>query len=374
MLRSLLCALMLALPTTLALAQLPHHSGRDSLGRKLSFQPYLGRIAVFNEFPGPLLGHTLNIEAHPLKGNLLDLNIRVGTTTGLGASAWSSFAMVYSLGAEFGRRRSRFTASAGHVTNYVLRNATLAGRYSQQEAYLDWFGSVGYRLQLHQGFFMGVTTYLVFPERDGSSCIICFGSDKGPKLYPSVQLGFRLPSTAQHRWYRQLTKADPAARDSLKQIHGRQRDVLTIPDSLRVPGTGSSEIGFSVGGTSLINVHYTFYAPFRANGVVQWYLRPGIGTVEPLLQFQLETGMAFLWKNTGFTIGGGGNAAVGVGYEAFIVSRGKVALYKGLSASLGVSLTWSEQAPFFTYVPKRSGIGWVMPSVGVAYRWPKRSY
>lgn len=375
MFKSHVFALVLLMPLTSALAQLPHHGSMDSLGKRPSFQPYLGRIAIFNEIIGPAMGHTLNVEAFPLKFDKIGLSIRVGTTTETvsnSAPAWGRFAMVYSLGTELGRRRSRLNAGFGLVTRYSLPGDYYYGRQETGHVNVDWFATLGYRFQMPWGLFFGLSAHLVFPERDDAGCLVCGNDYNGPKLYPSFQLGFRPPSSAQHRWYRQLTKATPEVRDSLKLPHRQQRADALIPDSLRVPGTGGSEVGGTILGSALLNLNYTYLAQLSPKSVAHWYVRPGIGTVVPSLQFQLETGMAFLWNNTGFTIGGGGNGTVGIGWEAFIVTRGKVALKKGLSASLGVSLIWSEEAPFFTYVPERSGRGWVMPSVGLAYRWPKR--
>lgn len=375
MFKSHVFALVLLMPLTAALAQLPHHGSMDSLGKRPSFQPYLGRIAIFNELIGPGMSHTLNVQAFPLKLDAVGLGIRVGTTTVTGSnspSSWKRFAMVYSVDVEVGRRRSRFIGGAGVNTKYALPYGSNTWGVTKGRVTIDWFTSIGYRFQMPWGFFFGLNAYLVFHENNERDCILCTGDYAGPKVNPSFQVGFRPPSSAQHRWYRQLTKATPEVRNSLKPPHRQQRADALIPDSLRVPGTGGSEVGGTILGSALLNLHYTYLAQLGPKSVAHWYVRPGIGTVGPTLQFQLETGMAFLWNNTGFTIGGGGNGTVGIGWEAFIVTRGKVALKKGLSASLGVSLIWSEEAPFFTYVPERSGRGWVMPSVGLAYRWPKR--
>jgi len=330
---------------------------------------------MFNEFIGPAAGLTLNVEAFPLKLDKVSLSIRVGTTTEVvspNAPTWNGFVMVYGVGAELGRRRSRFVTGIGMNTRYSLPGEYYFGRVETGSVRVNGFASLGYRFQMPWGLFFGLNAYLVLQENDERGCLVCTNDYYGPKLYPSFQVGFRLPSKAQHRWYRQLTKAAPAARDSLKQINRQQKTDWTIPDSLRVPGTGSSEFGFSVFGTALLNLHYNYLARLTPKGVAYWYIRPGIGTIEPVFQFQLETGAAFLWKNAGFTVGGGGNASLGVGWETFVVARGRVNLRKGLSASLGVSLIWSESAPYFSYVPKRSGNGWVMPSISFAYRLPRR--
>lgn len=376
MLRLLALMLVSFVAMSSCLAQLPHPNSRDSAEKKMAFKPYLGRVAIYNEFIGPASGLTLNVEAFPVKLDLVSLSIRVGTTTEIvenTSPAWGRFAMVYSLGTELGRRRSRFNAGFGLVTRYFLPGEYYFGRQEKGRINLDWFASIGYRLQMPWGLFLGLNANLVFFENDDGGCLVCDNDYKGPKLYPSVQLGFRLPSSVQHRWYRKLHTLSPQMRDSLKVASTFQRlKKSTIPDSLRVADTGGSEFGFSILGTALFGVHYTYFAQLLPNGVAHYYVRPGIGSVSPLLQFQLETGMAFLWKNSGFSIGGGGSASVGVGKDVFLITRGRRNFKMGFSASLGVALIWSEQAPFFSSVAKRSGIGWVMPSVSFAYRLPKR--
>jgi len=377
MTRFLTPLLFMVLPSIGAMAQLPGMDDRDANGLKVAYRPFLGRIAVYNELFGLGIGHTFNIEASPLMTDAITLNLRVGSGRPIVMDYENKdgFNMVYGVGAEFGRRRSRIALSAG-LWNVIVPSYIRPYRGDTTDTRLDfnWFGTVGYRYQAPKGFFFGFNVYLLAANTGYLPTVTDISPKRDVSLWPGTYLGYRIPSTPQHRAlraYSRLSKSERAAirQESRTELLNRKLSER-LSDSTRVTAASRSEFGLTFFGPALLTINYTVYVPLKEDGIANYYLRSGLGTAMPLFQWSMETGVAFMKSNSGAMVGGGGAMSFGENsLDAFVVLRGKVGIGKGFSANAGLMVLWSTGTPY-TFIPKK-GRPYLLPSVGFAYRLPK---
>ncbi len=377
MMRFILFICMLILPLTTALAQLPDIDARDTLGRKTSFRPLLGRVAVYNEIFGLGIGHSFNIEASPIMTDVVTMNIRCGTGRPIviNAEDKDGFNMVYGVGVDIGRRRSRFVLSAG-LWNVIVPPyiRPYSGDTTDTRIEFNWFGSLGYRYQAPKGFFFGINVYLMAVNSDYTPKFNHDPYGNEFSVWPSTYMGYRIPSAKQHRAmvaYARLSKTERVQiRNEARQERASMKLQGKLLDSTSTVATGKSEFGLTFFGPALLTLNYTLYVPFKENGIANYYLRSGLGTAMPLFQWNMETGMAFLKKNSGVMVGGGGALSFGENsLEAFVVLRGKVNIGKGFSGNAGLMVLWSTGAPY-TFIQKGERPH-VLPSIGFAFRMPR---
>jgi hypothetical protein len=379
MIRSLIFLGITLLPSIRGMAQLPGMDDRDASGRQVAYRPFLGRIATYNEIFGLGVGYTFNVEASPLMTDAVTINLRIGSGRQMvvGYQERDGFSMVYGVGAEFGRRRSRI-ALAGGLWNVVVPPYVRPKGTGKTDAQMRFnaFSSVGYRYQAPKGFFFGLNVYFMAADTDYLPTFADFSRKHQFSIWPGTFMGYRLPSSDRHRELKAHHKLSKSERHSLRQqdLASKKRVNLEerLPDSAQVTAASRSEFGLTVFGPALAVVNYTLYVPLKPGSVPSYYLRSGIGTAMPLFQWNMETGMALLKNNSGLMLGGGGALSFGSpSLEAFIVARGKVNVGKGFSANAGLMVLWSTGVPY-TFIGKRRG-AIVLPSIGFAYRLPKRS-
>lgn len=367
------------LPLTLALllanfaaAQLPKAFEIGNDGRKVPFRPYLGRIAAYTEVFGLGTGVSLNLEGSPLMTDVMTLNIRFGAGVpgpySVGSIAYET-SLIYGLSAEFGRRRSRFLVSGGLWNIYSPKSRNFYGDTIPARMEFNLFRSVGYRYQAPQGFLFGANLYLIGGQSEYAPSMNTRNNYPVFTIWPSVYVGYRIPSWKQTKEYLSLQKLSrperkayrAAERESLKN---QLADIAT-KDTARF--WRNSEFGLSVLGPALLTIHYTLYVPLGQRKVTHYFLRTGLGTAMPLLQGHLDMGMAFLWNNTGFQVGGGMAASLfEPSIDPYVTLRGKVNLAKGFSGFAGANLIWSLGSPF-SFINK-VGKPYVLPTVGFSYR------
>jgi len=352
------------------LAQLPHAKDVNDRGHKVAFRPFLGRVASYTEFLGFAMGQHFSVEGSPIVTDVFTLNVRVGAGIPIPVANWNNGAsLVYSLSSEFGRRRSRFLVGGGLWNIYFPRTQNLFWEPVAARMEFNLFGSVGYRFQAPKGFLFGVNVYLIGGESE-------YGPSINKRFYypvftiwPSVYLGYRIPSWKQHKEYVAYAKLSQPERKAYRKeerlhVHSQLTEIAQKDTSAF---WRNSEFGFSLFGPGLVTFHYTVYVPLNQQKVVNYYLRTGLGTAMPLLQGHLDMGMAFLWNNTGFQIGGGLAASLfRASVDPYVTLRAKMNLAKGFSGFVGINLIWSMGKPF-TFIHKQ-GKPYILPTVGVSYR------
>lgn len=355
-----------------ASAQLSKVNELGNDGRKVPFRPSLGRVSSYTEVFGLGTGVTLNIEGSPLMTDLMTLNIRFGAGVPEPYSAGSILykaSLVYSISAEFGRRRSRLNIGGGLWNIYKPQTRNFYG--DTIPAYMEFnvFGSVGYRYQAPKGFLFGANIYLIGGQSEYAPSMNTRNNYPVFTIWPSVYVGYRIPSWQQHKAYVAFAKL---ARPERKAYRKAEREL--IRNQLREIGKRdtahtwrNSEFGLSILGPALFTLHYTLYVPLGQRQIAHYFLRTGVGTAMPLLQGHLDMGMAFLWNNTGFQVGGGLAASLfEPSVDPYLTLRGKINLAKGFSGFAGANFIWSLGRPY-TFISK-VGTPYILPTVGFAYR------
>lgn len=362
--------LLIFLSTLSSVAQLPRVGDMGNDGRKVAFRPFLGRVASYSEFLGFGVGQHFNVEGSPIMTDIFTLNIRVGAGLPYFGSTWANeTSLIYSLSAEFGRRRSRLLIGGGLWNLYFSPTQNIFGEPIPARVDFNLFGSVGYRYQAPKGFMFGTNLYLIGGQSEYGPSINTRNNYPVFTIWPSVYMGYRIPSCEQHKSYVSYAKLSrperKASRQTERAFMRSQIFEPVKPDSTHI--WRNSEFGLSIFGPGLVTLHYTLYASLGKRQVVNYYLRTGLGTAMPLLQGHLDMGMAFLWNNTGFQVGGGLAASLfQASVDPYVTLRGKVNLAKGFSGFAGVNLIWSLGEPF-TFISQR-GKPYILPTVGVAYR------
>lgn len=353
-------------------AQLPKVNEPESNGRKVPFRPYLGRVSSYTEFLGLGTGVTLNLEGSPIMTDIMTLNIRFGAgVPGPFSAGYIAYetSLVYSISAEFGRRRSRLIIGGGLWNIYTPQTKSFYGDTIPAYMEFNLFGSVGYRYQAAKGFLFGANLYLIGGQSEYAPSMNTRNNYPVFTVWPSVYLGYRIPSWEQHKAYVSYAKLSHPERKAYRKAereHLRnqlrevgKRDTTTV--------WRNSEFGLSILGLALVTLHYTLYVPIDECQVTHYYLRTGLGTAMPLLQGHLDMGMAFLWNNTGFQVGGGMAASLfEASVDPYVTLRGKINLAKGFAGFAGVNLIWSLGEPFMFI--RRYSRPYLLPTVGVAYR------
>lgn len=362
--------LLIFLSALKAAAQLPRVSDVSDDGRKVPFRPFLGRVASYSEFLGFGVGQHFSVEGSPIMTDIFTLNVRVGAGIPYFGSTWGSGnSLIYSLSAEFGRRRSRLVVGGGLWNVYLPETQSLFFEPIPARMEFNLFGSVGYRYQAPEGFLFGANTYLIGGQSEYAPSISKRNNYPVFTIWPSVYLGYRIPSRKQHKEFVAYAKMDKPNRKAYRKTE-RERLRNTLAEIAKKDTAmtwRNSEFGLSILGPALVTLHYTVYVPLSRHNVVHYYLRTGLGTAMPLLQGHLDMGMAFLWNNTGFQIGGGLAASLfKASVDPYVTLRAKMNLAKGVSGFVGANLIWSLGTPF-TFVHKK-GKPYVLPTVGVSYR------
>ena len=355
-----------------ATAQLPKTFDVGTDGRKVPFRPYLGRVAAYTEVFGLGTGASLNIEGSPIMSDIMTLNIRFGAGVPGPYSVGSithEASFIYGFSTEFGRRRSRFSVGGGLWNVYSIPQIMFAVGTPSPTMEFNLFGSVGYRYQAPKGFLFGAILYLIGGQSEYAPSMNTLNNYPVFTVWPSVYIGYRIPSWKQTKEYLSLQRLSRperkayrvAERESLKD---QLADIAT-KDTSRL--WRNSEFGLSVLGPAVLTIHYTLYIPLGQRQIAHYFLRTGVGTAMPLLQGHLDMGMAFLWNNTGFQVGGGLAASLfQASVDPYVTLRAKMNLAKGVSGFVGANLLWSLGEPF-TFIHKK-GKPYVLPTVGVSYR------
>lgn len=354
------------------LAQLPKIDDVNGAGRKVAFRPFLGRVASYTEFLGLGTGVTLNLEGSPIMTDIMTLNIRFGAgALGPYTAGYIKYraSLIYALSAEFGRRRNRLTIGGGLWNVYFSQ--TQNPYWEPIPAYMEFnlFGSVGYRYQAPTGFLFGTKLYLIGGQSEYGPTISKRNNYPVFSIWPSAYIGYRIPSWKQHKEFVAYARMERPERNAYRKTE-RERLRNTLAEVAQ-QDTGliwrNSEFGLSIFGPAVVTVHYTLYVPLSPRKVANYYFRTGLGTAMPLLQGHLDMGMAFLWNNTGFQVGGGLAASLfNASVDPYVTLRGKVNLDKGFSGFAGMNLIWSLGQPF-TFINK-VGKPYILPTVGVSYR------
>jgi hypothetical protein len=367
------------LPLTLALllanfaaAQLPKAFEIGNDGRKVPFRPYLGRAAVYTEVFGLGTGASLNLEGSPIMTDVMTLNIRFGAGVpgpySVGTINYEA-SFIYGFSTELGRRRGRFSVGGGLWNVYTKPQIMFAVGSPSPTMEFNVFGSVGYRYQALKGFMFGANLYLIGGESQYAPSMNPRNNYPIFTVWPSAYLGYRIPSWQQHKAYVSLSKLSRPERRAYRQAE-REHLRSRLADVARTDTSRfwrNSEFGFSIFGPAVATFHYTLYVPLSHGKVTNYYFRTGLGTAMPLLQGHVEMGMAFLWNNTGFQVGGGMAASLfEPSVDPYVTLRGKVNLAKGFSGFAGANLIWSLGRPF-SFISK-VGKPYVLPTVGFSYR------
>lgn len=362
--------LLFLLSALVSVAQLPRVSDVNDSGRKVAFRPFLGRVASYTEVFGLGTGLTVNVEGSPIMTDMLTLNLRVGA----GIPIITTYPnretnLVYSISSEIGRRRSRVIVSGGLWNVYLPKTQNFVGETIAARMEFNFFGSVGYRYQAAKGFLFGANMYLIGGESEYAPSISKRNEYPVFTVWPSVYMGYRIPSWKQHKAFAAYAKRSKPERVAYRKAEreNMRAQLAEIAQHDTAFVWRNSEFGLSIFGPALVTLHYTLYAPLDKQKVVNYYLRTGLGTAMPLLQGHLDMGMAFLWNNTGFQVGGGVAASLfEPSVDPYVSLRGKVNLAKGISGFVGVNLLWSLGEPF-TFIHKK-GKPYLLPTVGVSYR------
>jgi hypothetical protein len=199
-------ALLICITATASAQQHPLLHANDTLpdGRREPLNPFLGRVAVYNEWLGASgANFTLNFEFQLIKKELwgLDAVLGLGRLPETG-NIQHRFQFPLRVQAQLGRRRSRFLFGGGLTMSIDFDwyekewpPPNQCGICPEAPDFAP-FLLLGYRLQLERGFFLGINALFSFTQRLGS---IKYTGDLTIYPWGGLYFGYRLPSAEQHR-------------------------------------------------------------------------------------------------------------------------------------------------------------------------------
>lgn len=174
-------------------------------GRKEPLNPFLGRVAVNNEWFGASGGNqTLNFEFQVIRKEVwgLDVGFGLGKVPSNGPQK-HFFQFPLRAQAQLGRRRSRFTVGGGMTTSIDFSwtkvspmNGEGCGGYCPDPPSFAPFFQLGYRFQHERGFMFGINAQLFFTGHFGN---VRFNNALTVYPWGGLYFGYRLPSAEQHR-------------------------------------------------------------------------------------------------------------------------------------------------------------------------------
>tara|TARA_R110002072_G_scaffold65830_3_gene162631 strand:+ start:643 stop:1110 length:468 start_codon:yes stop_codon:yes gene_type:complete len=131
------------------------------------------------------------------------------------------------------------------------------------------FGAVGYRYQAPKGFLFGVNVYMIGGHSEYAPTINKRNNYPVFTIWPSVYLGYRIPSWNQHREfveYGKLTRPERKAYRRAEKQHMRDH-LAEIGKKDSTITWRNSEFGLSILRPGLVILHHTLYVPLNPRGV-----------------------------------------------------------------------------------------------------------
>jgi len=294
-----------------SLAQVPHPLDTLPNGKKVAFEPFLGRVSLYNEILGAAFyPSSLNVAYTFIKRESWLMEYAVGVS--MFPDPWNvgtlqRYTFPTGLSFQLGRRRSRLNVKLGYNLIYHPGYEqspwpNCGGLCPEPPQHLAYF-SLGYVFQHHHGFFFGVNAYGMVSLNAKTTRVSPFKDIVFP--WAGLTLGYRIPSTQQLVTWKDMRrgrvsrsrdgKADDAglknqhwteeaqeptaeelaalaeemAARNAKQLRMQQRDLRDNgPSNVFIEALGA---GFTW------SVNYQYTAPVKPKSLVHAYGRAGVG-------------------------------------------------------------------------------------------------